>query len=70
MRQHEQGGAVDADQICAHHPKKYITHVHHAGVAQREVELLLRNSYKPDKNDVSNQQQKNEPGPMPGCFWH
>ena len=53
VREHENRGAIDPDNVCARDTEKNVAHVHDAGIAEHPIEPLLRDRDKADINDVA-----------------
>ena len=48
--------------------EKNVAHVHHTRIAKHPIEPLLRDRDQPDVDDVTAQQDEEEPAPMPRAF--
>ncbi len=66
--EHQGRGAGQAEEIAAGDAEEDIAHVHDAGVAEHPIEFLLRDRGQADVDDVAEQEDDEEPGPMFRAF--
>ena len=64
MREHEQRRATEADGVHRGDAEEDVAHVHHARIAEQEVEFLLRDGGKADVDDVPDEQNEEQVGPV------